>query len=222
MSFLHSESLPKSVSLRTENHVQFYSFNSKDVVRVYNNVFTKAESDMYLKHFETLSSLKHQEILIMGKRILQPRFTASQALEGIKYTYSRLTIEPTEMDKEMLSIISRISKIVPSDQSPNYALINYYRNGQDYIGEHSDDEKGLDLKQSIVSISFGQERAFVMYEPKHTSVGKRRSAIIEIKTGHGQVIEMLPGCQQLLTHAVRQSKKPLGARINITLRHVAT
>jgi alkylated DNA repair dioxygenase AlkB len=107
-------------------------------------------------------------------------------------------------------------------------LINYYRNGRDYINEHPDDEDGLDATKSILSASFGQQREFVMYEPK---ISKRnlqpftrrplRRPVIVIQTGHGQGIEMLPGCQQQLTHMIRQvNKKDLGHRVNITLRCV--
>lgn len=219
------------VSSSTVGNIQTYSIDSKPVVRVWSNLFTPEAADTYFTHWSTLSSLQHQQVRIMGKMVLQPRLTASQAAEGAKhYTYSGLTIEPTKMDGYMKALLAQVGAVhTDSKEPPNYALINYYRDGNDYISEHSDNEKGLDSSKSIISISFGQERDFVMYEHKKKKKDKDdterrqpRRALITIKTGHGQVIEMLPGCQQLLTHAIRKAgpKQALKPRVNITLRYV--
>ena len=51
-------------------------------------------------------------------------------------------------------------------------LINWYRNGNDYIGMHSDDEKQLKENSPVVTISLGVERDFILknIETKEKSV----------------------------------------------------
>ena len=45
-------------------------------------------------------------------------------------------------------------------QKFNSVLINYYRNGNDRVGSHSDDEKELGPLPSIASVSLGADRLF--------------------------------------------------------------
>lgn len=45
-----------------------------------------------------------------------------------------------------------------------------YRNGNDHIGEHKDNEPDMDKRAPIVSLSLGQQREFVL---KHGDVRKK-------------------------------------------------
>jgi len=50
----------------------------------------------------------------------------------------------------------------------NYAVLNYYRDGQDYIGYHADRE--VSNGQIVASISLGATRRFVLKHKHHTNV----------------------------------------------------
>lgn len=49
-------------------------------------------------------------------------------------------------------------------------VFDRYRNGNDHIGEHRDDESELDPNIPIASLSLGQHRTFVL---KHADVRKK-------------------------------------------------
>ena len=51
----------------------------------------------------------------------------------------------------------------------NSVLINFYRDGNDSNGWHSDDEKELGQNPIIASLSFGANRRFVMKHKRDNS-----------------------------------------------------
>lgn len=58
--------------------------------------------------------------------------------------------------KQLKKIRSMIESY--TNKKYNYVLVNKYRDGNDYVGYHSDDEKELGEFPTIVGLSFGQER----------------------------------------------------------------
>ena len=49
-------------------------------------------------------------------------------------------------------------------------LINKYENGEEYIGKHSDDEKGLEPKCGVICVSYGAIRKFRIRDKKSGEV----------------------------------------------------
>jgi hypothetical protein len=98
----------------------------------------------------------------------------------------------------------------------------------DCIGEHSDKETSLDPSKSIISVSLGDTRKFIIRVRADwiTSFTASQRILGEIDLGHGSVIEMCPGMQSLLSHEVPRRnegdmiKYPTvwGCRINLTGR----
>ena len=64
---------------------------------------------------------------------------------------------------------SQIESEIP--QHFNSVLINYYRNGNDRVGLHSDDEKELGPLPSIASVSLGADRLFRLKHKKFKQNG---------------------------------------------------
>ncbi len=96
--------------------------------------------------------------------------------------------------------------------APNSCLINYYRNGNDYIGWHSDDEQKSYITNPIYSVSLGDERIFQLRK-------KETGAIVEIKLSNGSLLVMYGEELQLkYQHRVPKSKSDR-ARINLTFRY---
>jgi 2OG-Fe(II) oxygenase superfamily len=116
----------------------------------------------------------------------------------------------------------------PSDcaqpRDPTHATVGQ----DDCIGEHSDKETSLDPKKSIISVSLGDTRKFVIRVRADwiTSLTASQRVLGEIDLGHGSVIEMCPGMQTLLSHEVpRRNEADMikyptvwGCRINLTGR----
>lgn len=98
----------------------------------------------------------------------------------------------------------------------NAALLNCYRNGNDYIGMHSDREC-LAPRYIVIAVSLGQRRDFNF---KRKSDGK----LIKTWMNNGDMMLMYGRCQQLFLHGVpaRKGQKDadMGIRISITFREL--
>jgi len=104
-------------------------------------------------------------------------------------------------------------------------LIYRYKDGEDSMGEHQDDEKDLDLTAPIASLSFGRARDFVF---RHESVKlKKKPPLpktdkIKIELGHGSMLVMNPPTNNHWYHSLPARKNLLGVRVNMTFRKINT
>ena len=94
----------------------------------------------------------------------------------------------------------------------DYVLLNRYRDGNDSIGPHRDDEADLPGKNTICSISVGAPRTF--------KIKKNGRAGIEYTyyLGHGSKITMRGDTQLGWKHRVPPEPEITDARINLTFR----
>ncbi len=86
---------------------------------------------------------KQEPVKIMGQEILQPRLTAWYGDEGRAYSYTGITMHPLTWTNELLIIKEAIEKI--SGEHFNSALLNLYRDGNDSVDWHRDNEKSLGI-----------------------------------------------------------------------------
>ena len=91
----------------------------------------------------------------------------------------------------------------------NMVLVNWYRDGNDNIGFHADDEKQIKPDSEIITISLGAERDFVI---KNSKI--KKSIIME----HNSFLTMGGKFQKELKHSVPTRKNITKERISITLR----
>lgn len=95
----------------------------------------------------------------------------------------------------------------------NQVLVNWYKDQNDSISAHSDNEGPLLKNSPIVSVSFGANRTFAI-QNKETKGKKMR-----IKMPDGTVLIMGGAMQSEYTHEVpKEPKEVLGPRINLTFR----
>lgn len=139
---------------------------------------------------------------------LQPRLTASYGEPGVTYRYSRTVNVAIPWTKTLLEIKSRIEAI---EGSYNYCLLNRYRNGQDSMGIHADNEP--EMGNIIGSVSLGATRTFRI---KHNTTRETMSFSLE----HGSLIIMAGTMQDYWKHEVPKTKQPVGERINLTYREI--
>ena len=113
---------------------------------------------------------------------------------------------------------NRIKKLC--NQRCDYYLCNRYNNIKNYISEHSDDESDLDPNSSIISISLGQKRRFVIRIPKNKTTENPRKPVLIIGMKHGDIIEMCNGFQSRYTHSIpkitKMEKKNITHQYRIT------
>jgi alkylated DNA repair dioxygenase AlkB len=96
----------------------------------------------------------------------------------------------------------------------NSVLLNYYRDQQDSMGWHSDDEAELGSAPIIASLTLGASREFAF---KHKT---RKELRYKIKLSHGSLLVMQGTTQAHWLHAIAKEKEPIGARINLTFRRI--
>lgn len=150
-----------------------------------------------------------ESITLWGKRHLQPRLTAWHGEAG--YTYSGLALEPLPFTPLQLEIKAAVE--AASGRQFNSVLLNYYRDGRDSMGMHSDDEPELGRNPVIASVSFGATRTFVM---RH----KRTKRTLKLDLKSGSLLLMSGPTQHYWLHGINKSMRQLGPRVNLTFRFI--
>lgn len=107
----------------------------------------------------------------------------------------------------------------------NSALINYYRDGNDTIMPHRDDQSIWGEDPTIVSLSFGATRSFLLepvsYDANRPKSSKRRIGISTIlRLGDGDLLIMSGETQKWYKHSVPREPACTTGRWNITFRHI--
>jgi alkylated DNA repair dioxygenase AlkB len=97
-------------------------------------------------------------------------------------------------------------------------LLNHYRDGNDSIAYHADNE-AVDIDKNIIaSISVGATRVFCL-RPKN---GRTKPLVAEPKMkfelSHGSLIVMQGDTQKSWIHAIPKDAKVTEPRINLTFR----
>lgn len=90
-------------------------------------------------------------------------------------------------------------------------MVNKYDDGNNYIGDHCDDEKTLD-KGGVISISYGAVRKFRIRDKVTKKI------IIDIPTKSNSIIHMGGDFQKEFTHGIPVEKKVKEVRYSLTFR----
>lgn len=155
----------------------------------------------------------NQDILTMyGKKVYSPRFSAWYGDEGKSYAYSGLKLQANPWNEGLLFLKNKIEKI--SQTTYNSVLLNWYRNGSDYMGWHTDNEPELGMNPTIASVNFGAERRF-LFRRKNQHEEK-----IELILQNGSLLIMSGAIQHYWQHALPKSAKISAHRINLTFRKI--
>ncbi|OHU89110.1 MULTISPECIES: alpha-ketoglutarate-dependent dioxygenase AlkB family protein [Pseudoalteromonas] len=150
-------------------------------------------------------------IQVFGKYHTIPRKQCFIADDDVVYSYSKQTLNNSPWPAPLLAMRHRLQRTYGFDF--NALLVNWYRDGQDKMGWHSDDEAELGQEPCIVSISLGASRKFKI---KHKVTGQQYELLLQ----SGSVLVMHGDSQQLYQHALPAQAKVSGGRINLTFRTV--
>jgi alkylated DNA repair dioxygenase AlkB len=174
--------------------------------------FLKAQdADSLLSSLWNELSWRQQKIRIFGREVMQPRLICWQSDPGINYSYSGLDLLHSPWHPQLDGLRSKMQSEL--GLVFNSVLVNAYRNGQDSMGWHSDDEPELGKAPAIASISLGAERMFRVREKR-----ARRSAGFILQ--NGSLLLMSGEFQARNQHSVPKSKTVHDLRINLTFRRI--
>jgi alkylated DNA repair dioxygenase AlkB len=146
--------------------------------------------------------------------------------------YEPLYRHPADEQPELISwtptalkIKQRIEEVI--EQKLNHALIQYYRNGKDFIGEHSDKTLDVLIGSNIVNYSLGAARTMILKHKTQDGLKQR------FKLPHNSLFVMGWKTNREWFHSIKQDNRAdrdkdqdelaySSQRISLTLRTVAT
>ena len=156
---------------------------------------------------------KQEEVLVFGKTHKEPRKTAWYGNQECVYSYAGKTNYPMPWTDELVQLKSDIEAFVPGTRF-NSVLLNQYRDGNDKMGWHSDNEKELGKNPIIASLSLGATRFFDLKHKRKKSLKKR------LELPAGSLLIMCGALQENWLHQIPQQKTIKDRRINLTFREV--
>lgn len=171
------------------------------------------EAELLFGALRTDTPWAASEIQIWGKRLLQPRLICWYGDPGAAYRYSGVSLKPLAWTPLLCELKDRISNVVGARF--NSVLLNLYRDQNDSMGWHSDDEVELGMEPTIASISLGETRDFLL---KHKTRKALKPARITLRSGSLLVMKGLT--QKNWVHSIQKETRPLGERINLTFREI--
>ncbi|MFZ6798306.1 alpha-ketoglutarate-dependent dioxygenase AlkB family protein [Undibacterium sp. Di24W] len=176
------------------------------------NFYSAVEADYLFELLRVETPWRQDSIRIAGVQRLQPRLSAWYGDTDAEYTYSGLHLVPLTWSFPLIDIKAKLEDSCATQF--NSVLLNYYRDQQDSMGWHSDDEVELGPAPIIASLTLGASREFAF---KHKT---RKELRYKIKLGHGSLLVMQGNTQKYWLHAIAKEKEPVGARINLTFRRI--
>jgi alkylated DNA repair dioxygenase AlkB len=185
-------------------------FGNNRAVLYYNNFLLKAEADQLYQRLLTELSWQQYPIRMFGKTLLQPRLIAWYGDKDTQYTYSQTTLIAEGWDDNLKQIQEELKHRLQLNF--NSVLANLYRDGQDSMGWHSDNEKELGAEPVIASISLGAART-LQFRKKDDHKTKT-SILLE----SGSLLLMRGNTQDNWQHQIAKTKKVKTPRINLTFR----
>ncbi len=155
---------------------------------------------------------ERRSIKMAGKEVLMPRYTENY---GVDYYFSGTLFRAAPIPECYTPIINKLQQMVVDDEGEsllNNILVNWYADGNHYIGPHTDREKQLYKDSPILTLSLGATRTFKMVSK--TDNGYAR----EIKINDRDLLIMGGTTQATHLHTIPKTKKAIGGRISITMR----
>ena len=197
---------------------QFKLFNTggpntslpKDILEYRPEFFNATESNELLQLLLDTTPWKQESQQMYGRIVKTPRLTAWYGDESSYYQFSGSKFTPFKWTPELLKIKARIEPA--AGVIFNSVLLNYYRNGNDSVGWHSDDEPELGTNPLIASVNFGQERRFDIRNKADHHL--KYSVMLE----NGSLLIMKGDLQHQWDHQIAKSLKISKPRINLTFR----
>ena len=180
-------------------------------VRIEKNFFNQVDSNELLKKLISDLPWESMAIKMFGKDITIPRLQCWVGDKGCDYKYSGKKLNRQDWTEDLIMIREKIYKELNIDF--NSVLVNYYRDGKDSMGWHSDNERELGPNPTIASISLGSERDLVFRN-------KINKEVLPIPQTHGCLILIDGKTQKNWQHAIKKTRKVIGPRINLTFRNI--
>jgi alkylated DNA repair dioxygenase AlkB len=186
---------------------------STEQLQYHPHLFDSQEQSLLMNALQEEIPWKQEHIKLFGKTHPTPRLTAWHGNTHCVYKYSGVVNQPFPWTPSLLTIKTRIESL-SNGATFNCVLLNFYRDGSDKMGWHSDDEKELGPNPSIASVSFGATRRF---DFKHKTEANTK---FSIHLESGSLLLMQGDMQHHWLHQIPAQKRIQEPRINLTFRYI--
>jgi alkylated DNA repair dioxygenase AlkB len=175
--------------------------------------FLPAErADLLLENVQDELRWEQHYIRLFGRRVASPRLSVWMGDSDAHYRYSGVPYQPVAWLDCLQDLRTRLQDEL--NERFNSVLCNLYRNEQDSMGLHADDEPELGTQPVIASLSLGATRRFRMKRRDNAVASK------SIELNHGSLLVMRGDTQAFWQHEIPKQKTPCGPRINLTYRSI--
>ena len=187
-------------------------------VTILENFFSPDKADHLFNLLKEKVPWEQETLRMFGKLIPIPRLTAWFGDPEKTYTYSGILNQPH--DWKLIPELDDMREKLDQACSANFnsVLLNLYRDGNDSVDWHADDERELGPEPIIASVSLGETRTFD-FRSKYDSKHKRSFELFS-----GDVVIMSGATQRHWEHRVPKTAERIrfstGPRINLTLRTI--
>lgn len=167
-------------------------------------------AEQWLRKLLVQTPWAQPRLKLYGRTFAVPRQVAWYGDADAHYRYSGLTHTPLPWTPLLNEIRQQLERQV--GQPLNGVLLNLYRDGQDAMGWHSDDEAALGPDPLVVSLSLGAARRL--------DFRRKGSSRIEhsIELEHGSLLVMGGSTQHHWQHQIARTRKVTAPRLNLTFR----
>jgi alkylated DNA repair dioxygenase AlkB len=223
----HNEMKRKVIKITNADFVKnHYKLDNMAYIEYYPNFVTKKQQENILLELTDSNTLdfndnniknsqvpwQHGHYSMYGKDIPTPRLLYAMRDKDEDVTNAYTVTDSMEWTDEVKKLRDRITK--KTGKYCRYAQMNLYRNGDDYIGFHTDSE--VEAGDIIASISLGAERTFrfISSDFKHNS-----KPLLEMTLEPGSLLIMSEyAAKHNWKHELPKDKGVDEIRINITFR----
>ncbi len=178
---------------------------------LHEGVWSPDEAHELLDALHRSLAWESRRLFVYGRWVDEPRRSAWYGDPGARYHYSGARLDPLPWTDEL-----RRARLVAercANAPFNSVLANLYRDGDDTMGWHADDEPELGPSPIIASVSLGAERRFDL---RH----RRTRETVRTVLPSGSVLVMSGSTQRQWVHAVPRQARVRAPRINLTFRAI--
>jgi len=188
---------------------------------LHEGVWSVEEAAALLATLRETLAWESRRLFIFGRWVDEPRRSAWYGDPSARYHYSGTRLEPLPWTPELERVRLVAQRCAAAAGAGaggaaapfNTVLANLYRDGNDSMGAHSDDERELGVDPVIASLTLGAPRTFRM---RHCATGQK----VEVALEPGSLLVMSGPMQHFWTHEIPKTKRPVGERINLTYRFI--
>ncbi|EGG13935.1 alkylated DNA repair protein [Cavenderia fasciculata] len=182
---------------------------SNSIIHWCRNFLKRDQAGILFRHLMNVCKFEQAEMMMRQKPVKLPRLLAWMADKEVTEKGYLSSHHMTEWTPPMLKLRECLETLL--DTKFDYVLVNYYKDGHDHIGYHSDKEARDPETMTIASLSLGTTRRFLLRNIKTNET-------IEYSLEPGSLIVMDQQTQVHWKHCIPKELKVITSRINLTFR----